>query len=260
MLDWPARLFGAAVGWGVFALGCAVWAVLVVPLALAAAPFRPAARERFLDLTRAALRLYVRILPFMRVEVEGLERRGRRPYVLVVNHQSRLDPLVMWSLEPRMSGPARRYLMRTPALGSVLRLAGFYEAEVGEPAPLERMRSSGAQVRASGGALLFFPEGTRSKDGQIAAFRRGAFRLAVDDGLPIQPVVIEGLDDVLPPQTWIPCKRWRYPVRVSYLPAFEPPFGEGPRRSLVRGLADQVRAAMVEEIERLRALRKLAPR
>jgi 1-acyl-sn-glycerol-3-phosphate acyltransferase len=250
VLEWPARLFGAAVGWGVFALGCAVWAAAVVPLALLLSAFRPRVRERFLEFTRGALRFYVHILPFMRVEVQG--QRGSRPCVLVANHQSRLDPIVMMALEPRLSGPARRYLFRVPALRTILRLADFYPAEVGEPAPLERMRSSGAQIRTKAGALLFFPEGTRSTDGEIGPFRRGAFRLAVDASLPIQPVVIDGLFDVLPRQTWIPRRPWRHPVRLCYLPPFEPPFADGPRRSVVRALADDVRRAMLEELARSR--------
>lgn len=256
VLAWPGRLFGTAVGWGLFGLGCAVWALAVVPPALLVSRFWPGAREHFNELTRAALRFYVAVLPFMRVRVLGRERRALRPCVLVVNHQSRLDPIVMISLEPRLSGPARRYLFRAPALGAVLRLAGFYEAEVGEPAPLQRIRFSAGEARVRAGAVLFFPEGTRSEDGEIGPFRRGAFRLAVDAGLPIQPVVLEGMDVVLPPTTWIARKPWRHPVTVSYLPPVEPPFGDGPVRSVVRGLADRVRDSMVQEIWRLRAQRK----
>ena len=254
MLEWLGRLFGTAVGWGAFGLGCLVWAVLVVPPALLLSQLWSPARQHFNDVTRGALRFYVAILPFMRLRVVGRERSAPRPCVLVVNHQSRLDPIVMMALEPRLSGPARRYLLRTPALGAVLRLAGFYEAEVGEPAPLARLLSSAGEARGRGGALLFFPEGTRSPDGAIGPFRRGAFRLAVDAALPIQPVVLEGMD-VLPPTTWIVRKPWRYPVTVSYLPPLQPPYGGGPVRSVARGLAEKVRAAMVDEIARLRSER-----
>jgi 1-acyl-sn-glycerol-3-phosphate acyltransferase len=259
VLEWLGRLFGTAVGWGVFALGCLVWALVVVPPALLLSRVWPPAREYFNDFTRGALRFYVAILPFMGLRVEGRGRRAARPCVLVVNHQSRLDPIVMMALEPRLSGPVRRYLYRTPALGAVLRLAGFYEAEVGEPAPLARLHASAGEARGRAGALLFFPEGTRSEDGRIGPFRRGAFRLAVDAGLPIQPVVLEGME-VLPPTTWVVRKPWRYPVTVSYLPPREPPFGEGPVRNVARSLAESVRASMIEEIERLRAQRAAARR
>jgi 1-acyl-sn-glycerol-3-phosphate acyltransferase len=255
VLEWLGRLFGTAVGWGAFGLGCLVWAVVVVPPALLLSRVWPRARQHFNDLTRAALRFYVAILPFMRLRVVGREHGAPRPCVLVVNHQSRLDPIVMMALEPRLAGPARRYLLRTPALGAVLRMAGFYEAEVGEPAPLARILSSAGEARGRGGALLFFPEGTRSLDGEIGPFRRGAFRLAVDASLPIQPVVLEGMD-VLPPTTWVVREPWRHPVTVSYLPPLLPPFGEGPVRNVARGLAEKVRAAMVDEIARLRAERQ----
>ena len=62
---------------------------------------------------------------------------GRGPIredVLVANHQSFLDPILLMGIEPRLSGPARGYLMRTPFLRTILRTAGFYEAESGAPA------------------------------------------------------------------------------------------------------------------------------
>jgi 1-acyl-sn-glycerol-3-phosphate acyltransferase len=251
-----ARGFGAVVGWGLFGGGCVLWAVTVVPVALLVSWLRPAAHERFVDLTCAALRLYIRVIPFMRVVVVGRERRSPSPRVVVANHQSFLDPIVMLSLEPGLSGPARRYLYRAPALGAILRLARFYEGEVGDPASLARMRAGGRDARDRGRSLLFFPEGTRSKDGEIGRFHRGAFRLAVEIGLPIQPVVIEGLDRVLPPHTLVPLKPWRYPVQVSYLPPVEPAAVGGPPRKASRVLAEEIRSAMNEEIARLRVTRE----
>jgi 1-acyl-sn-glycerol-3-phosphate acyltransferase len=75
----------------------------------------------------------------------------------------------------------------------------------------------------------------------------------VDHDLPIQPVVIDGLDRVLPPGHLIAQAPGRYPVTVRYLAPIEPPFEGGTRRDVVRSLADRVRDALIAELARLRA-------
>ena len=255
MCDAIIRAFGTAVGWGAFGLGCLLFGFAVVPPWLLVSRFRPGARTRLADFLAAWLRLYVRLLPFMKVRVDGRERRCAGPCVLVANHQSFLDPIVVMGIEPRVSGPARPYLFQPPGLGAVLRAVRFHPAEVGSPASLERMREACREARERGGALLFFPEGTRSRDGRIGPFHRGAFRVALDEGMPIQPLVIDGLHHVLPPHTNV-SRGWRYPVHLRYLVPLEPPFAGGPRRQLVRDLAERAREAMVDELARMADERK----
>jgi 1-acyl-sn-glycerol-3-phosphate acyltransferase len=254
VVDWAGRALGTGFGWVVFLLGCAVWGLLIIPFSLVMMRFQPAFRERFRAFTQRALRAYVQLLPFLRVEPSGRATREQEPCVFVVNHQSWLDPIVMIGLEPGLRGPARAYMFRVPVVRSFLKLAGFFEAEAGEPAPMNRMRQGVREATSLGGALLFFPEGTRSKSGEIGAFRLGAFRLAVDHALPIQPVVIDGLDRVLPPGALVARRGGRYPVRVRYLPVVHPPPAGPQRRAAVRELGRSVRASMVAELERLRAL------
>jgi 1-acyl-sn-glycerol-3-phosphate acyltransferase len=105
--------------------------------------------------------------------------------------------------------------------------------------------------------LLFFPEGTRSRDGVLGAFHRGAFRTAFDHELAIQPVVIEGLDRVLPRSGPIVQTYGRALVRVRYLPAIEPPHAIPGvlRRDAVRALAERTRTAIAEELEVMRKAR-----
>ncbi|MFC1888475.1 lysophospholipid acyltransferase family protein [Thermodesulfobacteriota bacterium] len=218
--------------------------------------FRPRINDRFNDFTHAALHLFVKGLPFFELNVDRGKRPCESPRVLVVNHQSRLDPVVMISLEPRLCGPARGYLYRIPIIRSVLRLSGFYKADIGEIAPLEQMRLAIEEALANQRSQLFFPEGTRSKPGEISAFHLGAFRMAVEYELPIQPVVIEGLDRVFPRGSLIMKTRRRYPVHVNYLDPVKPPYGEGPLRRVVRDLANRVRLSMEEELKQLRAERE----
>jgi len=234
---------------------------VLIPPTLLLTPIWPGVREVFSDLTHRALRFYIRGVLYMRIGVEGAERRPPGTRVLVANHQSWLDPLVLMGLEARLAGPARRYMLRVPIFGTIVRLAGFFQSDIGELPSLEEVRRSVETARARGGSLLFFPEGTRSQNGKVGAFHRGAFRTAFDHGLPIQPVVIEGLDRVLPRKGPIVQTYGRTLVRVRYLEPIAPPSetdGTGLRRDIVRALADQTRGAIAEELEKMRAERGTA--
>lgn len=247
------RLARTAFGWIVFVAGAIAWGLVLIPMTLLAQRFWPGARALFNTCTSRGFSLYLSILPiFERILVEG-RPEAPEPRILVVNHQSWLDPVVMLSLEPRISGPARSYLFRVPVVRSALKFGGFYAADEGEPAPLGRMRTNVREVVEAGSSLLFFPEGTRSRTGEIGPFLRGAFRMAVEHGLPIQPVLIEGLGEILPPGHLIVRTPGRSRVRVRYLGLRRPPYAEGSTRRVVRRLAEDIRTEMIGELARLRA-------
>ena len=250
-----SRVAGSFVGWLAFGLLVLVWGLLVVPATLLLAPVWPGVRERFARLTAATLGGFVRALPFLRFRVEGDAGRLRGARILVANHQSRLDSPLLIAIEPRLAGPVRGYMLRVPVVGAIIRLLGFFDADAGEAASFEAMNRAAERARTRGEGLLFYPEGTRSRDGEIGAFRRGAFRAALDHDLPIQPVVIEGIEAVFPPGHAIAQADGSHVVRVRYLEPLHPPYGEGPRRDVVRALADRVRRSMAEELARLRAER-----
>jgi 1-acyl-sn-glycerol-3-phosphate acyltransferase len=253
------RYVATVQGWALFAALTLWFGLLPIPLVLLLSRVWNGAGDWFADLTHAALAFYAKSVLYMRIGVEGVERRVPGTRIVVANHQSWLDPLVLMGIERRLAGPVRRYMLRVPIFGTVARLAGFFQSDVGELPSLDAVARCVATARARGGSLLFFPEGTRSKDGVLGPFHRGAFRAAFDHGLAIQPVVIEGLDRVLPRQGPIVQTYGRQLVRVRYLAPIEPPF-EIPgvlRRDVVRGLAERARAAIAEELE---AMRKSADR
>jgi 1-acyl-sn-glycerol-3-phosphate acyltransferase len=237
----------------IFIMGCIVWGGLGIPLTLLLSQFWPSLRERFNDGTQRILGAYIRRLPFIELEIDRSRRStSDRSIVLVMNHQSFLDPIVMLSLEPRLSGPVRGYMFRVPIVRSVLKLGRFFLSDSGEPAPLERMRAGVQEALDRRGTLLFYPEGSRTRTGEIEAFHHGAFRMAVEYRLPIQPVVTDGLHRVLPPGSLILQTLGRHPVQVRYLDPIEPPYGEGLQRRVVRDLSQRVRLSMVEELKTLR--------
>ncbi len=140
-------------------------------------------------------RLLVRRL---RIEVPARhELRKAAGAVVVCNHISFLDPLlVLWYL-PRAITIVRPDFFRVPIFGWILRGAGFLGPGLfaeGQPW-IDRV----AKHLHTGGNLLIFPEGTRSRDGQLARFKKGAFYLAKHLGAPILVLKVAGTDDVFPP-------------------------------------------------------------
>jgi 1-acyl-sn-glycerol-3-phosphate acyltransferase len=261
LFGWLIRVLITVWGYLIFILGSIVWGGLGVPLTLVLSRFWPGVRDRFNDGTQLILRAYINRLPFLRLDVDRSRRvSSDDSFVLVMNHQSFLDPIVMLSLEPRLSGPARGYMFRVPIVRSVLKLGWFFLSDSGEPAPLDRMRQGVQEALDRRGKLLFYPEGSRTRTGEIGEFHHGAFRMAVEFQLPIQPVVSDGLRRVLPPGSLILQTRRPELVQVRYLDPIDPPYGDGPQRRVVRDLAQRVRLSMVEELKALRREREAAHR
>ncbi|TFH31911.1 MAG: 1-acyl-sn-glycerol-3-phosphate acyltransferase [Myxococcales bacterium] len=246
------RVILTLIGWIEFVVGCLVWGLVFLPAARILSVFTTWAQEWFRAVTRLGLRFYIASLGFFRLRVDGGERLLSGSRLVVANHQSWLDPIVLLGRERNLVGPARTYMFRVPLVGWVLDTMGFVPADLGEASAFARIRARAESVRGRGDALLFFPEGTRSRTGAIGPFQRGAFRLAVDLGLPIQPVVIDGLNVVLPPGHLIAQARGRPLVRLRSLEPVCPPYKDGPRRQVVRELAAHVRDRMVAERDAMR--------
>ncbi|MGH0028537.1 MAG: lysophospholipid acyltransferase family protein [Myxococcota bacterium] len=253
----------ALVGWAAFVATAIFIGGVVAPLAFLVGAVWPAGRERLARFAALLFGAYVRFIPFLRLEIVNPEKRLEGARILVANHQSRLDSPILLSLEPRVFGPVRGYMLRVPLVGWGIRLLGFFDIDVAPRASLQAAKHAAERSLREGRPLLFYPEGTRSRDFQIGAFHRGAARIALDHGIPIQPVVIEGVEEVLPPGVWRPTTPPRYPVKVCYLDPVrvEVPAGAAPaaRREAVRAATERVRRAMVERLDKLRAQRRDAP-
>jgi len=135
----------------------------------------------------------------VRLDVCGVEKipaEGAR--VFMPNHQSNCDPPALVAVLPRLRFIAKREFFRVPVLGSVMRACGFI--------PLERQnreRAIAAVEQAvdalkAGHSFLAFPEGTRSPDGRLQAFKKGVFVMAIKAGVPIVPISISGATAIMP--------------------------------------------------------------
>ena len=136
----------------------------------------------------------------MPVRVEG---RGNidpdQSYVVVSNHQSLFDILVLYGwLGIDFRWVMKQELRSVPGLGAACAALGhIYIDRSNHQAAVQTIND--ARERITGGtSVLFFPEGTRSNDCRMRPFKKGAFRFAIDTGLPILPVTVDGTCEVLP--------------------------------------------------------------
>ena len=139
----------------------------------------------------------------MRVKVEGRENIDpRQSYVLVSNHQSQYDIFVLYGwLGVDFKWVMKQELRKVMGIGVACeRLGHIFIDRSNHAAAIATLEAARTKI-VNGTSVIFFPEGTRSTDGQLLRFKRGAFRMAVDLGLPILPLTVTGTRDVLPANT-----------------------------------------------------------
>lgn len=136
----------------------------------------------------------------VRVESHGVEHiPSKGPVILISNHQSNYDMLALLLSIPRpFRVVAKRLLFRIPIFGWCLSLAGMIPIDRDKRARAIQSLDRAAERVRSGEPVLLFPEGTRSPDGRLLPFKKGAFVIAVKAGVPIVPVSVAGGAHILP--------------------------------------------------------------
>lgn len=132
-------------------------------------------------------------VPGVRFTQSG-ENDFSKPSVIVANHQSHLDLICLMALNPKLIFFTNEWVWKNPIYGYVIRKADYIPVNDGVEAHLDKIRA----LVERGYSLVIFPEGTRTADGSIGRFHKGAFYLAAELGLDITPVYIHGAYDVLP--------------------------------------------------------------
>ncbi|MEW6526686.1 MAG: lysophospholipid acyltransferase family protein [Spirochaetota bacterium] len=139
----------------------------------------------------------------MLVKVHGRENiNPQQSYVIVSNHQSHYDVFVLYGwLGIDFKWVMKQELRKVPGLGIGCEKVGhiFIDRSNTERA-LASLNEAKKKI-VNGTSVIFFPEGTRSKDGKVGEFKKGAFKMAFDLGLPILPVTIVGTSKILPAHT-----------------------------------------------------------
>lgn len=136
----------------------------------------------------------------IRVKVEGAEHaRCDRSYVVASNHQSMYDIMVIYGfLRLDLKWVMKQELRRIPGIGIGCEKVGHIFIDRSDPKQANGAIAAALQRLGNGIGILFFPEGTRSKDGRLLPFKKGAFRTAIAQGLPLLPVTVSGTREILP--------------------------------------------------------------
>ena len=234
---------GSAAFWAFIAVTSALLYPVAVLLWLVTAPFDRHRRllHRF---TCAWASLYTRVNPLWLVEVRGRERiRRGETYVMVANHASLLDILVLFRLSTHFTWVSKAENFRVPFIGWNMRLNGYVPLRRGDRASVAAMMAACERSLRDGESVMLFPEGTRSRDGGLGAFRTGAFELAQRTGRPVLPVAVSGTADALPRRGFV--LRGRHRITVEVLEPVPPSSWEG---LSARGLAERTRDVLAASL------------
>ena len=159
-------------------------------------------------------------------EIAGNQPAATGPVVYIANHVSMYDILAVLSVNPKTVVLSQNWVYSNPFFGKLAERARFYSVVDGIETILPKLR----EAVDEGFSILIFPEGTRSMDGDIIRFHRGAFFVAETLGLPIQPLLIRGMFEVLSKAEF---RLGKSDVTMEFLPLVMPDdqtFGIGYRK------------------------------
>jgi 1-acyl-sn-glycerol-3-phosphate acyltransferase len=234
--------------WAVIFLTCPPLFVVAFLIWLVTVPFDR--RLRILHLYSCAwASFYTYVFPYWFVSVWNRERlRNDTAYVVVANHQSLLDILVLFRLYRHFKWVSKEEVFRLPFIGWNMALNRYIRIRRGDPKDAVRMMAACGDTLESGSSILIFPEGTRSLDGELRDFRHGAFTLALRHHVPILPIVLDGTLDALPKHGTVS------PGADIVIQVLDPIPVD--KFSDVDMLRDHVRRVMADGLRRLRAERR----
>lgn len=139
--------------------------------------------------------LYLWLQPLWKVTWEGKEHiKKGQAYVMVSNHQALLDILIIYTLFKHFKWVAKSSLLKLPFLGWNMALNGYIIVKRTDTKSQIKMMKHSEKTLKSGSSIMMFPEGTRSTDGNVGRFKRGAFILSEIADVPVIPIALYNMD------------------------------------------------------------------
>ncbi len=237
------RLFRSIWIWSASASLVLTWVPIIVLVRLFdQAPWLRTARS-----FRCLGRMLARISPW-RIHIAGEENvDSDSVYVVVSNHQSLADIPVLAHLKLNTKWLAKAELFRFPVLGWMMRMAGDVPVDRSDTRKAARAILQCGRYLRQRCSVVFFPEGTRSLDGQVLPFNEGPFQLAIRERVSILPLVVEGSGSALPKDSWVFGATQDIHLRI-----LEAVSVDGWNIKQTTALRDMVHARIVVELERMR--------
>ena len=197
--------------------------------------------------SRALVRCFMVVPPCWSHRVVGWEKVDpKKPYVIVMNHNTLFDIVVLYFLRLEYRWVSKIEVVKAPYFGQFLYLHGDILINRGRATQaLEQLRAEGKMWLDRGVSIAIFPEGTRSKTGEMGRFNPGAFDLAKRNEVEVLPIVLHGTRTVTEGWKW----SWRNRITLQIL---DPITVEQLQNEPLRDLADATREKMITTLEALK--------
>ena len=184
------------------------------------------------------------IPPRMKRTIDGVENIDpNKAYVMVMNHNSGVDIFAAYKIPLNFRWVSKREVFRVPFMGPLLTIHGDIPIERGNPSEaMAKVLSLGKLWLGRGASVAIFPEGTRSKTGEINRFKMGAFNLAKEANVEILPIVMTGTNKMFR-KGWL--VNWTNHIAIRVM---KPISVEEIAATDVKEMAQKVREQMVDEL------------
>jgi len=236
--------------WAWFGLGLAVFFIVPLVGLIRLATWRDKGRYRAGYMFRQIAVVSEKFNPMWKFTVSGkVPSDPRRPYVVVANHESFVDILLISHLPFEMKWMSKKEMFKIPFVGWGMTMAGDIKLDRGDMRAGAHALMECRDRLKNKVSVMIFPEGTRSESGELQEFKDGAFRLAVQTGAPILPLAVLGTRDALIKHDW------RFGYSNAEVRVLDPIETAGLTKKDVPELRERTRSTIESALESMRAER-----
>ena len=231
--------------WSWFAFGLSVIVFIPIILAVYVVTF-PFDRTHYWAgyMYRKMPVLHQKLTPMWNFHVRGeLPANPRNPYVVVANHESFVDILLISHLPFEMKWLSKQEMFKIPIAGWLMYVAGDIKLDRGDRDSAKKAMDRCVWYLKHRVSVMVFPEGTRAVDGELGKFKDGAFRLAIEAQVPILPLAVHGTKEALRKHDW------RFGRANAAVQVMEPVSTEGLTLEDVDSLKERVRDLISDQLD-----------
>lgn len=233
--------------WLVLGIIVIVWVPLVFVVWVLTAPFDKGRYWPGFVFRRLCV-LHQWLNPLWKFRTSGVKiDNPRNPYVVVSNHESFVDMLLISHLSWEMKWLSKESMFKIPLVGWLMYMAGDVKLIRGNKQSIVSAMKGCSDCLDNRVSVMLFPEGTRTRDGELGEFKDGAFRIAIDHQIPILPLVVNGTREALQAGSW------KMNVTEAEVRVLAPIPTEGMTNLDIAALRDRVRDLIAAELETMRS-------